>query len=53
MVIIVYFYFIFFTCIQQTEMFLYIFDIILKTYNIKSLEIHKTKENFPRAKLYP
>ena len=28
-------------------------DIILKTYNIKSLEIHKTKENLPRAKLCP
>ena len=28
-------------------------DFILKTCNIKSLEIHKTKENLPRAKLYP
>ena len=27
--------------------------ITLKTYNIKSLEIHKLKENLPRAKLCP
>jgi hypothetical protein len=27
--------------------------ITLKTYNIKSLKIHKLKENLPRAKLCP